>query len=73
MGDWYEKLSQSFRDTANEVLAKADIDPNVRCFTRRQMKHITNNYGTVLGKGGFWLLRRSCLKLRSRIEIDLVV
>uniref|UniRef100_A0A0D3GR65 Protein kinase domain-containing protein n=1 Tax=Oryza barthii TaxID=65489 RepID=A0A0D3GR65_9ORYZ len=53
MGDWYEKLSQSFRDTANEVLAKADIDPNVRCFTRRQMKHITNNYGTVLGKGGF--------------------
>uniref|UniRef100_A0A0E0LKV6 Protein kinase domain-containing protein n=1 Tax=Oryza punctata TaxID=4537 RepID=A0A0E0LKV6_ORYPU len=53
MGDWYEKLSQSFRDTANEVLAKADIDPNVRCFTRRQMKRITNNYGTVLGRGGF--------------------
>ncbi|XP_052161214.1 wall-associated receptor kinase-like 9 isoform X2 [Oryza glaberrima] len=23
------------------------------CFTRRQMKRITNNYGTVLGRGGF--------------------
>ncbi|KAB8105462.1 hypothetical protein EE612_039333 [Oryza sativa] len=61
MGDWYEKLSQSFRDTANEVLAKVDIDPNVRCFTRRQMKHITNNYGTVLGKGGFSVVYKGML------------
>uniref|UniRef100_A0A0D9WZ10 Protein kinase domain-containing protein n=1 Tax=Leersia perrieri TaxID=77586 RepID=A0A0D9WZ10_9ORYZ len=53
MADWYEKLSQSFRESAKEVLARADIDPNVRCFTRKQMKRITNNYGTVLGKGGF--------------------
>uniref|UniRef100_A0A0D9WZ09 Protein kinase domain-containing protein n=1 Tax=Leersia perrieri TaxID=77586 RepID=A0A0D9WZ09_9ORYZ len=44
---------QSFRDTAKEVLAKADIDPNVKCFTRRQMTRITNNYSTVLGNGGF--------------------
>ncbi|KAF0909063.1 hypothetical protein E2562_030815 [Oryza meyeriana var. granulata] len=43
-------LLNKTRDTAKEVLAKADIDPNVRCFTRRQMKRITNNYGTVLGK-----------------------
>uniref|UniRef100_A0A0E0Q8I7 Protein kinase domain-containing protein n=1 Tax=Oryza rufipogon TaxID=4529 RepID=A0A0E0Q8I7_ORYRU len=53
MGDWYDKLSQSFRDTAKEVLAKTDIDPNVRCFPKRQMKRITNNYSTTLGRGGF--------------------
>lgn len=61
MGDWYEKLSQSFRDTANEVLAKVDIDPNVRCFTRKQMKLITNNYSTTLGKGGFSVVYKGML------------
>ncbi|BAF21602.1 uncharacterized protein [Oryza sativa Japonica Group] len=61
MGDWYDKLSQSFRDTAKEVLAKADIDPNVRCFTRRQMKRITNNYSTTLGRGGFSVVYKGML------------
>ncbi|BAT01574.1 Os07g0493200, partial [Oryza sativa Japonica Group] len=53
MGDWYEQFSQSFKDAAKEMLAKTDIDPNVKCFTRKQMKRISNNYRTILGKGGF--------------------
>ncbi|KAK3156689.1 hypothetical protein QOZ80_2AG0110540 [Eleusine coracana subsp. coracana] len=53
MEEQRQQLQLLFSKFAGSVIVKTDNDLNIRCFTEKQIESITNNYNTVLGKGGF--------------------
>lgn len=53
MEEQRQQLQFLFGKFADSVIVYADNDLNIRCFTEKQIESITDNYNTVLGKGGF--------------------
>ncbi|KAK3152822.1 hypothetical protein QOZ80_2BG0164020 [Eleusine coracana subsp. coracana] len=53
MEEQRQQLQLLFSKFASSVIVKTDNDLNIRCFTEKQIESITDNYNTVLGKGGF--------------------
>lgn len=53
MEEQRQQLQFLFGKFADSVILYADNDLNIRCFTEKQIESITDNYNTVLGKGGF--------------------
>ncbi|TVU32375.1 hypothetical protein EJB05_24104, partial [Eragrostis curvula] len=47
------RVPSFFTKFAGSVREKVDNDLNIRYFTKRQIKNITDNYNTELAKGGF--------------------
>ncbi|KAL6593873.1 hypothetical protein ACP70R_048774 [Stipagrostis hirtigluma subsp. patula] len=56
-----QKLRSFFSKFAGSLMVKADNDLNIRCFTKKQIRTITDNYSTELGKGGFSLVYKGRL------------
>lgn len=61
MEEQRQQLQFLFSKFAGSVIEKTDNDLNIRCFTEKQIQSITDNYNTVLGKGGFSLVYKGIL------------
>lgn len=61
MEEQHRQLRLFLTKFAGSVLGKADSELNIKCFRKRQIVSITDNYNTILGKGGFSIVYKGRL------------
>ncbi|CAD6268604.1 unnamed protein product [Miscanthus lutarioriparius] len=61
MEEQHRQLRLFLTKFAGSVLGKADSELNIKCFRKRQIVSITDNYNTIPGKGGFSIVYKGRL------------